>query len=384
MITWTKQQAREYYMNYHFINSTYAENIEEVLKRLQLIQYDPLNVVGTNSELMLQSRLRSFHKNDLHQALYVDRYLIDGWDRQMSIYHVNDFPKFQEIRQKRADLDKKGAIKHLNINPEDYTDEVLTILQNQGPTLSKDIKIGISNNTKWASGKPSNIALNYLFHKGVIGVSDRHNTQKKYDLIERLITNYNDPYPYSTMDEFLEDYLLRRIRACGLVWERPTVYYGMYNNTKQGRKKYMSTLQTKGLITEVSIEGIKDRFFVPTDALDIPISIKDRMSFLAPLDNAMWDRDLLQELFNYYYVWEVYTPKAKRQFGYYVLPIVRGTSFIGRIEFDKHRSNEPLVIQSIQYEPGIRQSSTLEKKLHQALKKFASYLGATDILYPKQ
>jgi uncharacterized protein YcaQ len=382
MMEWTKQQAREYYLNYHFINSNYASSIEEVIKRLQLIQYDPLNVVGTNSELMLQARLQSFKQEDLYNALYKDRYLIDGWDRQMSIYHIDDYPMFKEVRNKRADLDRKNAIKYLKIDPEDYTKDVLSILKENGPTLSKDIKIGTPSTGMWGSQKPSTLALNYLFHKGVIGVYDRHNTQKKYDLIERLVPHHNAPFRYETMDDFLEAYLLRRINACGLVWERPTVYYGMYNSTKQQRYKLMKRLLDKGLVQEVQIEGIRDRFFVPTDALDIPITIHDRISFLAPLDNAIWDRDLLQELFDFYYVWEVYTPKAKRQFGYYVLPIVRGTRFIGRIEFDTQRDNGPLKIISIQYEKGIRKSKTLERKLDQALQRFASYLTATTILYP--
>ncbi len=84
------------------INNDTNPNILDVFNRIKTIQYDPLNVVGTNSELVLQSRIKAFKKNDLYNALYEERYLIDGWDKQMCIYETYHFSRFTRVRQSRS------------------------------------------------------------------------------------------------------------------------------------------------------------------------------------------------------------------------------------------------------------------------------------------
>ena len=96
---------------------------------------------------------------------------------------------------------------------------------------------------------------------------------------------------------------------------------------------------------------------------------------MAPLDNLMWDRDLLRELFAFDYTWEVYTPKNKRKYGYYVLPILQGAKLIGRIEFEKQRNQEPLKIMSLVFEDGIKKTKKLDNDIKKALKNFSRYLG---------
>lgn len=381
MLHWTKQQARDYIVNYQFINSTPASSIEEVFQRLQTIQMDPLNVVGVNPELVLQSRLKNFTKDVLQKALYKDRYLIDGWDKQMSIFPAHDYPYLQTIRDDRASVHLNGYKKHLKRNLLDFEDDVLDIIREKGPILSKDIKLGETIQSRWGSSKPSTATLEYLFHAGKIGIYDRKNTQKRYDLIERLIPNYDDVYEFESEDSFIDYYLERRIRMKGLVWNKSSnLFIGLHVGTKSTRTKHIKRLVSQGVITEIIIEGVSEMFYVPTDALDIPICIKDQISFIAPLDNLIWDRDMILELFGFDYKWEVYTPKSKRKYGWYVIPILRGSTFIGRVEFDKQRGTKPLEVLSIWWEPGVRQSKTLENILIKALQRFANYLGTKDVI----
>ncbi len=132
-------------------------------------------------------------------------------------------------------------------------------------------------------------------------------------------------------------------------------------------------LLQKDLVEEIVIESIKETCYIPKGCLIQTSSIKDQISFIAPLDNLIWDRDLTHKLFDFYYRWEVYTPIVKREFGYYVLPILYKENFIGRIEFEKHRDGDLRTINTW-YEPNVKQTKKLEQKMNQALKKFQKYV----------
>ncbi len=378
MQTWTKEYARKYLVHYHNINTSMEMTIDDVFNRIHFIQYDPLNVVGTNSELVLQSRIKGFKKVDLENALYKERKLIDGWDKQMGIYQSRYFPEYEMVREARAEGSLRTFKNYLKIDPLEYQKHVLDIIKSKGPVLSSEIKFGESTDSKWFSTKPSSASLDYLFHQGVIGVSSRKNTQKRYDLNTNLIPNHMSECPFGNIEDFTVWYLLRRIKACGLMSNKSGIHNsGIQIKNKVNRTKYLKILLDKGLIEEIKVEGLNEELYVASDSLEQPIELKDKISFIAPLDNLIWDRDLISKLFNFDYRWEVYTPKDKRKFGYYVLPILQESRFIGRIEFDKQRNKEPLKVKNLYLEPGIRKTKKLEKKLNQALKRFAKYLGTT-------
>ncbi len=381
MITWTKQQARDFFVNYQMINTSKTYSVSDVFLRIKTIQMDPLNVVGTNPELVLQSRVKNFKKIDLQNALYKDRILIDGWEKQMSIYEVKYFPHFSYVRESRSAGALKGAIKYLKLDPTPYLDQVHDIVKEEGPIFSSKIKLGESKKHKWGHTKPSTVAIDYLWHKGLLGISERKNTQKKYDLIERIYPNQTLLPHFKEEEDFIEWYLYRRMRTVGLVYSKSTVHFdGLHIKNKSIRETYIQILKDKNLIEEVCVEGIKDPFFIPISALEIEQSLKNTISFIAPLDNLTWDRDVLKQLFNFDYIWEVYTPVKKRKYGYYVLPIVKGSTFIGRIEFEKQRGNDPLVVKSIRYEDNIRQTKKLDNELRVALNKFAKYLETKEVI----
>jgi hypothetical protein len=378
MHTWTKEYARSYMVNYHNINTATTMTIYDVFDRIHFIQYDPLNVVGSNSELVLQSRVKHFKKIDLQNALYKDRTVIDGWDKQMGIYQTSYFPLYERVREYRMISGMISYGKHSKIDAVAYQERILDIIKTQGPIFSSSIKLGEPSENRWGLKKPSTTSLDYLFHMGVIGIHSRKNTQKRYDLNENLIPTFMTKDPFNDDEAFIEWYLQRRIEAMGLVSNKSGVHLsGPFIYSKKLRTEYINRLIQKGSIQEVMIEGISEIFYIPTNGLLYNIELKDTISFIAPLDNLIWDRNLVQTLFDFEYRWEVYTPKVKRVYGYYVLPILRGSSFIGRIEFRKQRKDEPLEIINIFYEPHIKQTKILDKKLNQALKKFARYLDTT-------
>lgn len=381
MITWTKKQARDYLVNYHMINTSNHYTINDVFERLQSIQYDPLDVVGTNPELVLQARIHNFKKEMLYDALYKERFLIDGWDKQMCIYQTKHFPHFNLVREDRAKGEIDSSKKYLDIEFKDIIEDVLRIVEEDGPLLSSSIKLGATIKHKWGHTKASSAALSYLFHKGDIGVVGRKSSQKHYDIIQRIHPDINTVNPFLSEPEFIEFYLYRRIQSLGLIWNKSSVAFsGLHIHKKTLREEYLNILLKQGNIEEIIVEGIKERMFIPKIALEHNIEINNNVSIIAPLDNIIWDRALIKTLFDFTYTWEVYVPKAKRKYGYYVLPLLKGSDFIGRIEFEKQRKSEPLKVLNIWLEPNVKQTKKLDKEIDRALTKFSKYLGTKEII----
>lgn len=377
----SKQEARELIVKYHMINTNDhpkgMDGIRHIFDRLQSIQYDPLNVVGTNPELVLQSRILDFNKNLLDRALYEERLLIDAWDKQMCIYQTKDFPLMSRIRKHRGKLEIDTLNYRLQIDALSYIDQILEIIEEKGPIYAKDIKLGESIKHKWGQTKPSSATLDYLFQVGKIGVFNKKNTMKQYDLIERLIHHHDDEDAFESDELFAEYYLLRRIKSMGLVSNKNGVHFsGLFIDKKEDRTEYLNRLLHKELIVEVEIESLKGNYYVFNEALKLHNQIENRVSFLAPLDNMIWDRNLLKDLFDFEYTWEVYTPKVNHKYGYYVLPILYGSTFIGRIEFDQQRNSDTLRVKNIWYENGFKITKNYENEFNRALHKFSAYLGA--------
>ena len=108
---------------------------------------------------------------------------------------------------------------------------------------------------------------------------------------------------------------------------------------------------------------------------------KARMEFLAPLDPLFWDKALVAALWDFRYSWEIYTPAGKRKYGYYTLPVLWGSSFIGRIETVADRKNDTLRVKNIWLEPGVRQTKKLQNALDRTLRRFSGFNDCSTIEY---
>ena len=116
---------------------------------------------------------------------------------------------------------------------------------------------------------------------------------------------------------------------------------------------------------------------VLADAIDR----KPRLEFLAPLDPMLWDRKLIEALWDYQYSWEIYTPAEKRKYGYYVLPMLYGDGFAGRIEAAADRKAGALTVRNVWYEDGIRQTKKLTSAIDGAVKRLAKLNDCGQITY---
>lgn len=380
-------ELRRFLISYHGLSHpktfTGEKGIMEYIKRVGCIQYDPLNVVGRNTDLVMQSRIEGYEPFMLDELLYHKRTLADGWDKMMAVYSADDWPYFERLRmRKKTEIE---AILH-NRNSAEAVNHIETIreyvIQN-GPTVPSKIDIGSVDNGRWGHGKLSSAAMDYMFNIGILGIKEKMGTKKVYDLIENLlpeeILKITDPFECDR--DFYKWYFKRRIGSIGVYWDRNGGgWLGHFLSDKDLRKDILSELYDDGELILVEVEGFNETFYMRSEDVSIFNGIKsdtgESTSFLAPLDNLLWDRKFIKDIFDFEYSWEVYLPQAKRKYGYYVIPVLYGDRIIARFEPDMHRDCNPLVIKNWWWEEGFKVTPNSIESIMSSFDLFCKYLKA--------
>lgn len=388
----TKEQLRTYLVLYHHLTHTTAlESKDDVLsfiKKVGCIQYDPINILAYNSHLVLQSRVHDYNTEDLNELLYKSYQLIDGWDKNLSIYPIEDDHLMAHYRDRAKSYHSK-LDKLIN----EAKPAVLGALQDIGPITSIDIKDSPTIDWWWAPTKAVRAALDHMFACGDIYVHHKVNTRKYYDLIDNHPhIKRNDNNPFLSQRERLSWQILRRINGVGLLPAKRNSYaFIAIDGLKAAeRKNIIEDLINEGTIVTLKVSGIDELYYMdvrnqhlldsvvssPCDSLLIDGLGKMKASIIAPLDNLIWDRDMIKELFNFEYVWEVYKPKSQRVYGYYVLPVLYGNQFVGRFEGKHNRQTNTLEIVNWYFEDSTTIDENYIVAMAVMLKDFRQFLGA--------
>lgn len=390
VINISKEELRRFLVVYQglYTNNTFIgeEGIKKFIERVGCIQYDPLNIVGRNADLVIQSRIEDYDPVMLEDLLYNKRELIDGWDKMMSIYSAKDWPYFKRVRDERK-KEVENVLKNRNsLDAINYVEPVKEFIQKNGSTIPSEIDLGSVEKGRWGHGKLSSATMDYMWNSGELGVKEKKNTQKKYDLIERLLPSeiLYESEPFQNDEEFYKWYVKRRIGSIGAYWDRSGEgWLGNYISNKTLRQRVLNGLVDEGELVLIRVENLKETFYLRKEDISIlnySTSINgSNVKFLAPLDNLIWDRKLTRDIFDFDYTWEVYKPIDKRKYGYYVLPVLYGDRIVARFEPELHRGNKPLVIKNWWWEDNFEVTNDCIDSVKEALDKFCKYLKADGI-----
>lgn len=379
----SKEEARGFLVSYHNLNRIEAfEGMEGVLKcfnRIKSIQYDPLDVVGKNPDLVLQSRVAGYKPELLYDLLYRQHKLIDGFDKEMCIYAASEFTSFARVRAASGRSTMNALAYRGQLEALELLDEVRGFIKKNGITGSKDLSIGGGQTGRWGHKKLSSAALDYLYSIGELSVKEKRGVQKYYDFTENVVPKeYLQKEDFVSDDDFLDWYVGRRVRAVGLLWNKKGgAWQGHYLSDANARQKALKRLLEKSELKQVYVEGIDTPFYYPAESegfFDLHTN-KSHVRFLAPLDNFLWDREMTKRLFDFEYRWEVYTPASKRKYGYYVLPVLYGTSLVARFEPERSIKGEAFAIKHWWWEPSAVVTDELLEQVQQAIRDFAAYLS---------
>ena len=369
------------------------EGALQYIQQAGCIQYDPVDVCGKNAELTLQSRVKGFTRSMLADLLYVDRLLVDYSDKELSIWSREDWPYFSGYRA----MSKVHGAGFEGI-PE-LEARAIAFIREHGPvssdTLPIEGKIYWHSSMHWSGHwqNQSNAArsvLEQLYTDGVLLIHHKSGSRKYYDLAERYFSpellNAENPCPDDMA--LLRWRIKRRVGAVGMLWNRRSDAWLGINMSIEQRNVAINALEADGIIVKAEVESIRSPLFFLTE--DIPLmeavrqgvlDTKPRLEFLAPLDPMLWDRKLVEALWDYHYKWEIYTPVNQRKYGYYVLPILYGDKFVGRIEAAADRKAATLVVRNIWYEDGVKQTKKLARAIEGACRRLAKFNDCVQVKF---
>jgi len=391
MIALSNKQARLFLLLKHGLLGKYKfsekKGALDFIRQTGCIQFDPVDICGKNSELTLQSRVKNFSKNTLYELLYKDRKLFDYPDKNLSIIPIEDWPYFERYRKaSRDNIKKYPEIKN-------FIKQVKSCIREKGAICSSDIDIkGDSywqSAIHWSAGnKMSRSVLEHMYSTGELIIHHKKGTRKYYDLSPLYISEkiLNTGEPLRSGFDHMKWRVLRRIGAVGLLWNRSSDAWLYIQGLNGGtRDEIFKSLMEEKKITEVSVEGLRDALYCKTEDIKLIESInknpefEPRCEFIAPLDCFIWDRKLIKALFNFEYTWEIYTPPEKRIYGVYVLPVLFGDKFIGRVEPVCDRKTKTLNVKNFWYEKDVKLTGNIKQALKDCVKRFAVFNDCKNI-----
>jgi len=383
MIELSLPQARRFLFTQQFLYPPRSlrgpEDALRIFERLGCIQYDPVDQVGHNPELVLQARLSGYTPALLNDLLYSSRRLWDGFDKVMSIYQAQDYPCFTRLRE-RMKTHHWGR----ELPSEDVTNMVLNEIRSRGPLSSIDIEHEARADWHWGGTRLVRVVLESQYGMGRLGIHHRVGTRRFFDLVENLLPAeiFAAPDPHGTLEEYQDWHTLRRVGGLGLAHPGAgEQWLGIFGSKAPERQASLQRLQEKGDLLPVRVDGLNRHTFYIRRAdahlleeLDTPAP-EPRLAFIAPLDNLLWHRDRLRWLFNFDYIWEVYKVAETRKYGYYVLPVLYGDRFIARLDPALDRKAKRFTLRNWWWEEGFTPDEGLLPALEEALGEFLNYLG---------
>jgi uncharacterized protein YcaQ len=370
-----------------------SQGIMELIRDLGCVQIDPIRAVERTQYLVLFSRLGNYDLALLDQPLWDERAVFEYWAHAASIVLTEDFPIYWRHmrdwaksnrawhKRARAWMGENQAMRH----------HVLQELARNGPMSSKDFDYEDGSawqSDGWTNGNRVRQMLTYLWEQGEVLVSGRQSNQKIWDLRDRVLPHWT---PREELDwpEVVYRAAEKSVRALGA--GRPE---HIANHFTRGNypdlQEALDRLEADGRIVRAAVaedgQEWPGSWYVHADDLPLIAQLQNgqwqpRTTLLSPFDNLICDRDRTEELFDFFFRIEIYVPAAKREYGYYVLPILHGDRLIGRIDPKMDRKKERLEVMNVYAEPGAPMTAATGRAVAGAIEGLAKFLGAKEIAY---
>ncbi len=303
----------------------------------RLLQLDPIATVAPPQQLVLWSRLGSYDTAELDRLLWETGELFE-WNA--FVWPVEDLPLVRALmrqRRRRNRYARDRWARDFLAENRSFRRYIVREIERRGPLLSRELEdraAGESRDHRWYGSRRVGLMLMVLHQRGDLAVAGRRGGQRLWDLAERWYPE-TETVPLATAETLLEE---RRFRALGV---------------RQGARGWEAHAEV-------------------TDG-----SIPVRATFLSPFDRLVYDRDRAEALFDFHYRLEMYVPRAKREYGYYVLPILHGDRLVGRIEPVFDRKERVLRVVGLWAQPNAAADDG--PRIAAALRALAAWLDAEEI-----
>lgn len=372
-----------------------ATTAAEVVARLGCLQLDPVGVIARSPLLVLRARMNGgthdSHERALLHAAYGDRVLFDYWCHEASLCHLDDLPIHRWAMRTYLDRlsDAKSVTRRWLADNAAFADHTEATFRDQGPLRARELEDRSDAAWEWghwteevSSRQTIARMLERLWIQGRIGVADRIGIERRWDLMERCLP----PGALAAADHEPpgEDEVVRRatLRSVGMLG----VARAPHINAHFTRRRYpglggagagvLGDLERSGELARVEVDGLRGPWWVLPKDLERVGRLEPgrRTVALSPFDNLLCDRARTAELFGFDHRLEIYVPAAKRQWGYYVLPVLHGERLVARADLRVDRDGEDPVLRvlGMHWEPGRRPEAAVRR----ALSSLASWRGS--------
>lgn len=336
-----------------------------VIEHIGYVQIDTIAVVERAHHHTLFTRVKDYKKSYLDELLARDKTIFEYWSHAAAYLPMRDY-RYSLPRKK---LFAEG--KQHWFHGKKPLQMVYDRIKAEGPLQSKDFEEKRAAKG-WYEWKTTKQALEQLFMSGQLMVAERRNFQKVYDLTERVLPKWVD----TTMPgerEMARHLILSAIDASGFAAASEISY--LRRTQHDTVKKALTAMLKDGELQELKVGGLKDTFYTTQDKLDElhTIRAQKKIHILSPFDNAIIQRRRLINLFDFDYTIECYVPEPKRVYGYFVLPVLYGDAFAGRIDAKADAATQTLIVRGLWLEDGYKVTETILRAFVKALKQFAAF-----------
>ena len=249
-------------------------------------------------------------------------------------------------------------------------DAALDEIAKRGPLSARQISGAGKSKGGWWGWSDGKRAVEALFAAGKVAAAGRRGFERVYDLTERVIPARVLAMPTPSRADAQRALMRIAARALGVATEKDLCDYFRIR-VGAGRQRIKELVEA-GELTRVSVEGWRQPAFVDRDAKS-PRQV-DARALLSPFDSLVWDRARTDRIFGFRYRIEIYTPSAKRKYGYYVLPFLLGDRLVARVDLKSDRATGTLLVRGAHAEPGVRPGAIAEPMMRE-LAAIASWLG---------
>ena len=355
------------------------DGVLEIIRSLGFVQVDSINTVARAHHMILFARNQTYRPEQLTRLLERERALFEHWTHDASIIPVEFYPywRYRFTRDRKVLLDRWRKARHQGF--EEIFEEVLAMIGRNGPTMARDIGSQRKTGRGWWDWHPEKTALEFHWRTGNLAISGRDGFQKIYDLAENIIPKRHLNERVDE-DAFIDWACRSAIERLGFATSGEIAAFWELVTPAEAAAWCQSAL--KGCrLTEVLIENCDERRPTRSFAvLNLPdtyadaIQPVDRLRVLSPFDPMIRDRKRCLRLFGFDYRIEIFVPAAKRQYGYYVFPLLEGDRFIGRIDM-KHEKGTLRVV-NLWLEAGVRRGKGRIAALEAELDRHRRFVGA--------
>ena len=375
----SNRAARRLFLDRHGLGRPpEGEDLAGLIERLGFVQIDSIATVERAHHMILASRRSSYRPRQLHDLLERQRTLFEHWTHDASVIPTSFYPYWRLRFRRDAERLRARWREWRRAGFEERFDEVLERIRAGGPVLARELRSGRRRDTTtWWDWHPSKTALEFLWRTGELAIDRREGFQKVYDLAERVIpARFRAAVPDDR--ETLDWACASALDRLGFASAREIAAF--WDTASLDEARSWCAAGDAGELVGVAVEGARPgevrHLFARPDLCEQAERAPEPpggVRVLSPFDPLLRDRKRVEWLFGFRYRIEIYVPENKREYGYYVFPLLEGDRLVGRI--DMRRREGRLCVRALWPERGVRLGKGRLERIGRELERIARFCG---------